>query len=111
MHLAGCNFLVCRSSEAKFANTQSRFGAHWRSKNPAGHRARFIEFTGARLRIENRARFIIRKFKELFCGAAFLMQVALMQQACRWIAGKFRRYPRDGSARAFPYAGGTLTCL
>src|SRR5260370_24159216 len=108
---AGCNFLVCRSAEAEFANTQSRFGAHRRPKNPTGHRTRFIEFTGSRLRIESRARFVICKFKELFCGPAALMQVALMQQACRWIAGEFRRQPRDGFARAFSYAGGTFRGL
>src|SRR5712671_1453867 len=44
LHLAGSDLLRRCTLVAEFANAQSTFGTHRRSKYPARHGARFIEF-------------------------------------------------------------------
>src|SRR6267378_931053 len=44
LHLAGSDLLHRRAFVAEFANAQSIFGTHGRSKYSARHGARFVEF-------------------------------------------------------------------
>lgn len=103
LQLARRSHLVRRSLETKFANSQAILRPNRRTKHPARHRPRFVEFTVPRLRIERRTRLIIRKL--LKPPRAFLRLV--QYSACR-IARKLRRQSSHRVPGPFPHSSCAL---
>jgi len=85
-HFTSRNLLVRRALKTELANTQTIFGAYRWAKNAAGHRARFVKFAEAGLRIENGARLVVGEVFEASRGF-----FSFIQQTCACIPGKFRR--------------------
>jgi hypothetical protein len=67
-HFASRNLRIRGAVKAKLANSQPLLRSHRRTKRSARHRPRFVEFAQARLRIEQRTHFLIRKIRKTLLG-------------------------------------------
>jgi hypothetical protein len=103
IHLTRGNFFVTGTLKAKFANTQPILRAHRWTKNPASHGACLVELAKSSLRIERRARLIIREISE-----PLLSLFAFVQQACDRVAGEVMRQPGNRFPSALAHASGAL---
>jgi hypothetical protein len=87
--------------KTKFANTQSAFRPHRRTKRAARHRPEIVKFAQPRLRIEHRTRLIVGKVREALLRLRAFVEHLRVEHARFRVSGKLRRQPLHRVSRPF----------